>query len=222
MPTDTKQDRDPRIVYWDKTFISHLRDDPRASNICADLIRTDSSALAFIVREYLEGRDKLADERKERGVRLMSKLQDGITGLTTAAEAYEVLGDSEAAGDIDGRAQYLAGKLELAQEVFSTKRLGVAGKNLYLFLLELYVEQRTGRRPTSGELALLVEAGKMAAGYQRHPDMDPEQLRKNLQNFKKNNPVLCNLLREHAQQVFATLEHPATAFYPLPWKQNSA
>lgn len=222
MPTDKKQDRDPRILSWDETFIRHLRDDPRASNICADLIRTDSSSLAFIVREYLKGRDNLADERKERGVRLMSKLQDGITGLTTAAEAYEALGDSEAAGDIDGRAQYLTGKLELAQEVFSTKRLGVAGKYTYLFLLELYVEQRTGRRPTSGELALLVEAGKMAAGHQRHPDMDPEQLRKNLKNFKKNNRVLCNLLREHAQQVFTTLEHPTTPFYPLPWKQNRA
>ena len=86
--------------------------------------------------------------------------------------------------------------LARAETAFDAKRMGVARETAFLAMLEYYVEVKTGTRPSTSDLAFLIEAGRMALG-RKHPDVSREVVRRELARFKKRNPVLIPLI--HAQ-----------------------
>jgi hypothetical protein len=81
-----------------------------------------------------------------------------------------------------------------ADQAFNTQRKGVARCTESLVWLEQFIKTKIGRRPTSTELALLIEATNEALG-RKHTDILSESIRAELTRFKRKNEVWMNLLK---------------------------
>jgi len=107
----------------------------------------------------------------------------------------------------DGPPEYRAAILAMqrrADAVYDCRKKGVAHCTESLIWLEQYVFAVTGKRPTPGELALLVEATAEALGRWSF-DVEVASLRRELTRFKSNNPHYMSILPD---QVATSITHP--------------
>src|ERR1700734_3011346 len=156
----------------------------------------DSTTVAVLAWRYVHATDSQARERKKRGARARKKLVE--IGREATAR-----GDQQAALDAQD-------KLGKTNEAFATKRLGVSANHEILFVLREYIRFRSGADVGPSDLAAVIDAAKIVAGYTHKSGIgvDPDALRKNLQRFESRNPVICKLLRDSLPATADYLDRP--------------
>jgi hypothetical protein len=176
--------RDPRYVGADfyRAFMARCAKNIRARELVDKLSRVGdypspmcerAPRLTFeALRRYIENPSDLNEQTESRAKNHRSILR----------QAVRENGVAPAVGVLLHRR---------ADEAFNTKRKGVAHCTESLVWLEQYIKIKTGRRPTSSELALLVEATNEALG-RKHIDVLPESIRGELTRFKRKNEVWGN------------------------------
>ena len=87
----------------------------------------------------------------------------------------------------------LSGQLGRSKETYGTKRYGRDRSNLALFDSQLFLESALQQRITYATLASLVTAGFEAHGEPLKEPITEERVRKNVEHFKKRNPVAAAL-----------------------------
>ena len=207
-------------------FDGFLREDPSARPTREKLLKAGYSLqdVADCFFDFVRSRDTpILDAKRKRGKLVKRLLEDGIKGAVKAANAYRYLGRTFRHPELTRRdlwfqaaADDLARMLAGWKEAFNTKRFGVAGSWGLLVQLQEYNRAESGIDLTSVDLAKLIEAVHEAL-LDKYQDVDPETLRKNLQNFRKRNPGFVRLVREHAALRFAP-DHSAQGESATPPK----
>ncbi len=162
--------------FW--RFIGSLRAHEERSKVAAQLQREGVDLLRVFVelRVYTEGRP-IAGERRKRGKQDLNIINEGVRKHGVAPEIGGWLRDrAELAHSIDGLSR-----------VHNVDSLAAA---------HIYMQERTGRQVTMGELAYLVDATNRA--LKRQPDFsDPKNLQHELARWRKNNPRFVTILTKH-------------------------
>lgn len=179
---------------WNGQFIGILKRDYSMSDAAISAILSDerlSQLCATKIRTYM---DKditvcLYEKRKARGANSKKQLQIAVAGLGEAINLYVDLGNQKVANILGPIKDDLSQALGRCKDAFSTKRHGRDRSHAILLECHSFLEAELRRPVTYASLASLVNAGFEADGNFSQKPVDEEQIRKNLANFKHNNPL---------------------------------
>jgi hypothetical protein len=191
---DTKR----RTPGWGDRFIAILlRDYKNLDTAIAAILKdaeTARTCAAKIVAYVDKGvTDRLYGERKARGAGGKKRLEIAIRGIKEAIALYRELGREQEAVYLSSFVIELSGQLGRSKEAYGTKRHGRDRSNLALFDCQLFLESALRQRITHATLASLINAGFEAHGEPLNEPITEERVRKNLEHFKKRNPVAAAL-----------------------------
>jgi len=114
-----------------------------------------------------------------------------LRDLETLYRVYEQL---DAANRIVNEIRFAEQTFSQTKLAFNTKRLGVSRSWIDLAMIEGFVSEATGQRPTPRELVSLIKAGREAAGQKADSwESNTVIIRKGLKNFKRRNPQQSSL-----------------------------
>jgi len=128
-------------------------------------------------------------QRKNRGAKFKKRLETAIAGLHAAKEICEEQGDQSLAVNLGTLAMEFSRALGRCKIAFATKRHGRDRNHAILYECHSFLQGKLGRPVTYVTLANLVNAAFEADGKSPEDPIDEEQIRKNLTNFKRNNPL---------------------------------
>jgi hypothetical protein len=178
--------------------ISAILSNERLSQLCATRIRfyLDKGVTLFLNKQ-----------RKVRGVHHKKKLEIAIAGLGAAVDLRTNRGDQESVSQLVTFRDEFSRELGLCKEAFATKRHGRDRAHSILFECRSFLESKLGRSVTNATLANLLNAGCEANGNPADETITEEQVRKNLTQFKRNNPSWRNEIDPRFQRL---LDNPET------------
>lgn len=179
---------------WNNRFIEILKRDYENSDAVISAILKDerfSQVCATKIRSYIDKdiSDWLYGQRKARGTKTRKRLKIAIEGLREAVGLCKEGGKTEFLAPLGKLADELSRALERCDQAFATKRHGRDRDHAVLLDCHAFFQAKLGRSVTYVTLANLVNAGYEADGNPPKNPVDEEQLRKNLTNFKNNNPL---------------------------------
>jgi hypothetical protein len=162
------------------TPISTLLRDQRLSQLCATKIRSyvDKDVSAW-----------LYEQRKARGARLKKQVEIAVAGLRAAIGLCMDGGKKELLLPLGMLADEFSQQLGRCKQAFATKRHGRDRDHAILLECHSFLQEKLGQPVTYVTLANLVNAGYEADGNPLKEPVDEELIRKNLANFKRNNPL---------------------------------
>ena len=178
---------------WNDQFIGILKRDYVNSDVAISAILRDgrlSQLCATKIRSYVD-KDVTAwlyEQRKARGAELKKQLEIAIAGLRAAIGLCMNRG-KEFALPLGKLADEFSQQLERCKQAFATKRHGRDRDHAILYECESFLQAELKQPLTYVTLANLVNAGYEADGNPPKEPVDEEQIRKNLANFKRNNPL---------------------------------
>jgi hypothetical protein len=166
-------------VNSDPAIPAILKDD-QVSQICATQIRS------YVDRDFSTC---LYNQTKARGAETRKRLEIAIKGLREAIGLCKEGGKTEFLLPLGILADEFSQVLERSGQAFATKRHGRDRDHVILLKCHSFLQTKLGRRVTYRTLANLVNAGYEADGNPPKEPTGEEQVRKNLTNFKKKNPL---------------------------------
>jgi hypothetical protein len=179
---------------WNKEFIGILkRDYVNSDTAISTLLRDEllSQLCATKIRTYID-KDATAwlhEQRKARGAKLKKQLETAIAGFSAAIDLYKNQGNQEVARFLDMLNGNISQVLGRCKAAFATKRHGRDRDHAILHECHSFLQAKLQQPVTYVTLANLVNAGYEADGNPAKEPVDEEQIRKNLANFKRNNPL---------------------------------
>lgn len=179
---------------WNDQFIGILKRDYVNSDVAISTILRDerlSQLCATKIRSYVD-KDVTAwlyEQRKARGAKHKKQLEIAIAGLRTAIDLYQDRGNQEFALPLGKLADEFSQELGRCKQAFATKRHGRDRDHAILYECHSFLQAKLEQPLTYVTLANLVNAGYEADGNPPKEPVDEEQIRKNLANFKRNNPL---------------------------------
>jgi hypothetical protein len=158
--------------------ISAIVSDDWISQQCANKIRAyvDRSATAWWYRRS-----------KRRGADVKDKLRRSVDGLRAAVELCESRGDLVAASFLARLVDQFSLALGRYKQAFATKPHGRDRDHSFLLECSSFLERALGQSITYVTLANLVNAAFEADRTTLVEPISEEHLRKNLDNFRRNN-----------------------------------
>lgn len=192
MPSWITDKKDQRK--WNGQFIRILRKDylnldsaisailgnERLSQICATKIRSYVDKGVTIWWYY---------QSKARGAKYKEQLKIAIGGLRAAIILCAIRGNQESASSLGMLADEFSRALGRCKQAFATKRHGRNRDHSFLLECHSFLQTELRQPVTYVTLANLVNAGYEADGSPLKEPVTEEQIRKNLANFKRNNPL---------------------------------
>lgn len=188
----TKAQRDG----WSRAFWRYLDQNPKVGEIVRRWQRAgcDPRKLAVTIHRYVIYPAKLSQQRKERGKRAKKILKAAVRSLGDLENFYRACDQNEAADRIAAESERANELLSQSRHAFRTKRLGVSRSWTDLAMIEGFVFEATNLRPTAREIVELIRAGRHAAGQTADSwEVNSNNIRKGLKNFKRNNPLQSQL-----------------------------
>jgi hypothetical protein len=210
----SKYDAQFRTPAWDDRFIAILeRDYKNLDEVIAAILKDAEIArmCAAKIMAYVDKgvTDRLYAERKARGAKHKKRLEIAIQGIKEAIALYRELGREQEAVFLSSFVIELSGRLGRSKEAYGTKRHGRDRSNLALFDCQLFLDSILRQRITYATLANLVNAGFEAHGKPPKEPITEERVRKNLEHFKKRNPVAAALAaRNYPRNPAAETKQP--------------
>jgi hypothetical protein len=131
----------------------------------------------------------LYEQRKARGAKLKKQLEIAIAGLRAAIGLCRDGGYPELSSPLGILADRFSEQLGRCKQAFATKRHGRDRDHAILHECHSFLQEKLGKPVTYVTLANLVNAGYEVDGNPPKEPIDEEQIRKNLANFKRNNPL---------------------------------
>lgn len=179
---------------WNNRFIEILKRDYAGSDAAISTILKDeliSRLCATKIRSYVDKTvsDWLYKQRKARGTKTRKRLEIAIEGLHEAIGLCKEGGKTEFLTPLGKLADDFSNALERCSHAFATKRHGRDRDHAVLLECHSFLQAKLGQPVTNVTLANLVNAGYEADGKAPKEPVDEDQLRKNLDNFKKNNAL---------------------------------
>jgi len=179
---------------WNNQFTRILKRDYMNSDVAISTILRDerlSQLCATKIRSYVD-KDLTAclyEQRKARGAKHKKQLEIAITGLRTAIGLCTNRGKQEFVLPLGMLADEFSQELGRCKQAFATKRHGRDRDQAILFECHSFLQAEMKQPLTYVTLANLVNAGYEADGNPPKEPASEEQIRKNLANFKRNNPL---------------------------------
>ncbi|MGD0922927.1 MAG: hypothetical protein ABSA70_14365 [Terriglobia bacterium] len=179
---------------WNGQFIGILKRDYVNSDVAISAILRDeqlSQLCATKIRSYV-GKNVSAwlyEQRKARGAKLKRQLEIAVAGLRAAIGLCMDGGKKELLLPLGLLADEFSQQLGRCKQAFATKRHGRDRDHAILYECHSFLQEKLGQPVTYVTLANLVNAGYEADGGPLKEPVDEEQIRKNLANFKRNNPL---------------------------------
>lgn len=178
---------------WNGRFIEilkeyYLNSDPAISSMLAD--ERLSQVCATKIRGYVDKgvTNWWYGRSKAWGARYKEKLKTAIGGLRAANDLYLFRGKHELASSLGVLADEFSQELGRCKQAFATKRHGRDRDHSFLLECQSFLRQKLERSVSYVTLANLVNAGYEADGSPPKEPITEDQIRKNLTNFKRNNP----------------------------------
>jgi hypothetical protein len=178
---------------WNHRFLGiltedHVNLDASIASVLSDELL--SQRCATRIRSYV---DKGATnwwyrQSKARGAKHKKRLEIATVGLRTAIALCENRGDQESASSLARLTDQFSLELRRCKQAFATKRHGRDRDHSFLLECHSFLQKELGRPVTYVTLATLVNAGYEADGKSLKEPLTEERVRKNLANFKRNNP----------------------------------
>jgi len=162
------------------SVISAILGNERLSKMCATKIR---SYVDKGVTNYWY------EQSKARGAKHKRRLEQAIVGMNAARSLYLDRRDQATAQYLGTLALRLSQELGRCKEAFATKSHGRDRDHSFLLECHSFLQSELGQPITYVTLANLVNAGNEVEGSPMNELMTEEQIRKNLANFKRNNPL---------------------------------
>jgi hypothetical protein len=194
----SKHDAKRRTPGWGDRFIAILERDYKNLDAAITAILRDEEVARTCVAKIMayvdkDVTDQLYGERKAREAGRKKQLAIAIRGIKEAIAFYRELGREQEAVYLSSFVIELSGRLGRSKETYGTKRYGRDRSNLALLDAQLFLESALRQRITYATLANLVNAGFEAHGELLKEPITEERVRKNLEHFKKRNPVAAAL-----------------------------
>ena len=179
---------------WNDQFIGILKRDYMNSDVAVSTILRNewlSQLCATKIRSYVDKEVTawLYEQRKARGAEVKKQLEIAIAGLRAAIGLCMIRGKQEFASPLGKLADEFSEELKRCRQAFATKRHGRDRDHAILYQCESFLQAELKQPLTNVTLANLVNAGYEADGNALKEPVDEEQIRKNLANFKRNNPL---------------------------------
>lgn len=179
---------------WNERFIGILKRDYESSDVAISAMLRDerlSKVCATKIRSYVD-RDCtiwLYEQRRARGVLHKKQLETAIAGLRAAIDLCVNRGNQERAMYVGVLVDEFSKELERGKQAFATRRHGRDRDHGILFECHSFLQTKMQQPLTYVTLANLVNAGFEADGDPSKKLVTEEELRKNLANFKRINPL---------------------------------
>jgi hypothetical protein len=157
---------------WWAAFWRYLDQNPKIGKIVRRWQNAgcDPRNIAIAIHRYVIGySDKLLAKRKERKRRTKKILADAIRSLRPLETLYRADGQLADADRIANEISLLEERISRIPVAFGTKRLGTSRSWTDPAMIEGFVFEATGQRPTGREIASLIKAGRSAAGQVSNP-----------------------------------------------------
>jgi hypothetical protein len=179
---------------WNGQFISILKRDYSNSDSAISAILGNerlSQICATKIRSYVDKGVTIwwYEQSKAKGARHKGRLEQAIAGMNAAVSLYLDRGNQGTAQNLGELAIGLSQELGRCKEAFATKRHGRDRDHSFLFECHSFLQTELGQPVTYVTVANLVNAGYEAEGSPLKEPVSDEQIRKNLVNFKRNNPL---------------------------------
>jgi len=179
---------------WNGQFIRILKRDYLNSDSAISAILGNgelSGMCATKIRSYVDkGITKWwYGQSKARGAKYKEKLEIAISGLRAAKDLCQFRDNQELASSLGMLADDFSQILGRCKKAFATKPHGRDRDHSFLLECQSFLQAKLGRRVTYATLASLVNAGFESDGNPLTKPMTEEHVRKNLTNFKRNNPL---------------------------------
>lgn len=192
MPSWKTDKKNQRI--WNGQFISILKRDYSNSDTAISAILGNerlSNICATKIRGYVDkGVTKWWYEQSQRrGAKYKELLENAIGGLHAAIVLCQFRNIQEPMTTLGMLADKFSLHLGQCKKAFATKRHGRDRDHSFLFECHSFLQAELGQPITYATLANLVNAGFEADGSSLTEPVTEEQIRKNVANFKRNNPL---------------------------------
>ena len=179
---------------WNGQFIGILKKDYMDSDTAISAILGDerlSQICATKIRSYVDKGVTIwwYQQSKARGAKYKEQLKIAIGGLRAAIVLCVIRGNQESASSLGMLADEFSRELGRCRQAFATKRHGRDRDHSFLFECHSFLRRELSQPVTYVTLANLVNAGYEAEGNPLKEPITEEQIRKNLANFKRNNPL---------------------------------
>jgi hypothetical protein len=179
---------------WNGRFIKilkrdYLNSDSTISGILGD--ESLSQLCATKIRSYVDKgvTNWWYAQSKARGAAYRETLKTAIGGLRAANDLCVLRGKQEFASSLGTLADEFSLELGRCKLAFATKRHGRDRDHSFLLECQSFLLKRLGRSVSYVTLANLVNAGYEVEGAPANEPISEDQIRKNLANFKRNNPL---------------------------------
>jgi hypothetical protein len=197
---------------WNNEFIAILKRDYQGSDATISAILSDellSQRCATRIRSYVDKGVtlRLNLERKARGAKTTQQLKTAIAGFDAAIDLHANTPRQELVPALRAVRENLSQALGRCKKAFATKRHGRDRDHAILYECYSFLQAELEQPVTYVTLANLVNAGFDAGGSPSTELIDEEKVRKNLANFKRNNPLWSN---ELAPRLKPLLVEPET------------
>ena len=160
--------------------IPSILSDKRLAQLCATKIRSyvdkDVSAWSY-------------EQRKARGAKVKKQLEVAVAGLRAAIGLCMDGDKKELLLPLGMLADEFSQQLGRCKQAFAAKRHGRDRDHAILHECHSFLQKELGSPVTYVTLANLVNAGYEADGKSPKEPVNEEQIRKNLANFKRINPL---------------------------------
>ena len=179
---------------WNGQFIRILKKDYLNSDSAISSILSNerlSQICATKVRSYVDKNVTICwyKQSKARGAKYKEQLKIAIGGLRAAIALCAIRGNQESASSLGMLADEFSRALGRYKQAFATKRHGRDRDHSFLFECRSILQKELRQPVTYVTLANLVNAGYEADESPLKEPVSEEQIRKNLANFKRNNPL---------------------------------
>ena len=179
---------------WNDRFLAVLKRDYARSDSTISAILGDKRVSEFCATKIRSYVDKDVTiwwyaESKARGTKFKEKLKLAIGGLRAAIVLCTIRGDKKSVSSLGKLAEKFSLHLGRCKRAFATKPHGRDRDHSFLLECQAYLQKKLGRRVTYATLANLVNAGYEADGNPLKKPITEEHIRKNLANFRRNNPL---------------------------------
>jgi hypothetical protein len=179
---------------WNGRFLAILKRDYTNLDASVSAILHDerlSQRCATKIRSYVDKGVTIwwYEQSKARGAKIKEMLKLAIGGLRAAIVLCAIRGDQESASSLGKLAEEFSLQLGRCNQAFATKPHGRDRDHSFLLECHSFLQKELGQPVTYVTLANLVNAGYEADGSSLKEPITEEQIRKNLANFKRNNPL---------------------------------
>lgn len=191
---------------WIAKFIGILARDYANSDAVISAILSDHwlrKLCATRIRFYVdEGFTRWSNaQTKARGAEHKEQLHIAVAGLHAAIGLLKNRGNQQSALNLGELADEFSRELRGCKQAFGTKRHGRDRDHSILYECHSFLESELKKSITNRTLTDLVNAGYEADGTALKDPVAEEQIRKNLANFKRNNPLWRNYIDPRFQQL---------------------